>query len=452
MIDILSYRQWAISENFGKSVGLVALKFLHQGQAIDHLIRKRSEEDILARYAMAMSASDDLVVTVQREPETRLFVATTKHGQNVAMIPIFGTMTKNGDLCSYGMRDYIGMIERANKSDKIAAIVLDMETPGGTVDGTNELGMTVKNSKKPVVAFGDGMVASAGYWVASQAKEIIANKNNPTEFGSIGVLCIHENWEAFIQKEIGSVEIIRAPQSEDKARINPIEPITDEQRAEIRLELKAIAKEFISTVRKGRGTKLNAGEENIFTGKMYGSMQAKELGMIDGLDTLQGAINRAGQLAMNSTSGSSRAQVNTPMFKSNIFSSLFGKSEKAAEEKTPTAEEQQASMQAADQKATELEAENQRLKDENATQATTISTLEQTVSEQKTQIETLTSEKAELQTKLDNAPTGKETTIIPDKKEESQSSDVTGGATKKSFRTPADDEADKYVAAMYPKK
>lgn len=436
----------------------MALRLLSNGQSINHLIKKRSDEDIINRYSMIVSAADSLIVNIQRDSESRLFIATTKHGQNIAMIPVFGALTKNGDLCSYGMRDYIGMIERANKSDKIAAIVLDMETPGGTVDGTNEFGMAVKGSKKPVVAFGDSMVASAGYWVASQAREIISNKNNPTEFGSIGVLYIHENWEAFIQKEIGSVEIIRAPQSEDKARVNVIEPLTDDQRLDIRAELKALAKEFISTVKKGRGARLNAGEENIFTGKMYPASQAKELGMIDGLDTLQGAINRAGQLAMlTSTSGSSRAQVNT-MFKSKLLSSIFGKSEKAAEEKTPTAEEQEATIKAADQKVADLETENQKLKDEKAAQDTKITELEKTVAEQKTQITTLSDEKKTLESKveeqkqaLDKKPTGQATTVITDGNREAEvSSDVKGEKEKSRFRTSIDDEADKYVAAAFP--
>jgi len=132
-------------------------------------------------------------------------------------------------------------------------------TPTPSCCATDTFGPAIKQSKKPVVAFGDGMVASAAYWIASQAKEIIANKNNATEFGSIGVLYMHENYQAYIQKEIGSVEIIRAPQSVDKARVNVIEPITEDQRASIKAELRDIAKEFFSTVKKGRGARHDDG-------------------------------------------------------------------------------------------------------------------------------------------------------------------------------------------------
>lgn len=460
MIDVLSYRQWAISQQFANTFGLMALKLLSEGKSIEHLIKKHSHEDLRQRYDALVSQADGIVVSTEWDRESRLEIATTKHGQNVAIVPVLGALTKRGDLCSYGMRDYIGMIDRANKSQKISAIVLDIESPGGTVDGTNEFGLAVKNSKKPVVAFGDGMVASAAYWVASQARQIVANKNNATEFGSIGVLYIHENYQAYIQKEIGAVEIIRAPQSVDKARVNVIEPITDDQRSDIRLELKEIAKEFISTVKKGRGAKLNTGDENIFTGKMYPSSDAITMGMIDALDTLQGAINRAGQLAINpsTSTASAKAEVNRTMkFKSKLLSAFFGKSEKAEEQ--PAAENQdQASMEAADKKAAELEAENEQLKADKESQSKKIGELEQNVTDLKGQVSTLEgenkklteekskleNEKTTLQTKIDAMPNAPVTTVIASEKSEaSQASDQ--GAVKEGHKylTSVDAEAAK---------
>lgn len=445
MIDALSQRHWAISEQFANTFGVLALKLLSEGKSIEHLMKRYTEEDIQKRYESIHLVSDGLIVSTEWDRDSRLVVATTKYGQNVAIIPVLGALTKRGDLCSWGMRDYIGMIERANKSSKIAAIVLDVESPGGTVDGTNEFGMSIKQSKKPVVAFGDGMVASAAYWVASQAREIIANKNNATEFGSIGVLYVHENYQAYIAKEIGSVEIIRAPQSTDKARVNVIEPLTEDLRAEIKTELKEIAKEFFSTVKKGRGARLNTGEENIFTGKMYPANKALEMGMIDGLDTLQGAINRAGQLANStSTSAPARAQVNTNMkFKSKAMSVLVGLgliSNATSEGATATAGATDNSAEAltqADNAAAATEAENARLSEANAAQATQISTLQAQVTELQAQVTTLTEANAGLQKTVDEQkaeiakkPTGQITTVIS--KEETEAKQATdGGATKK---------------------
>lgn len=451
MLDLLSYRQWALAPDYFNRVGTLVWRLLLEGKSPDRLIEKMSEEDIINRFNSQMAA-ETLVVDIGFDRDARVFTASTQFGQNIAMVPIFGSMTKNGGLCSYGMRDMIGMIQRANKSDKISAIVLDMETPGGTVDGTNELGLAVKQSKKPVVAFGDGMVASAGYWVASQAKEIYGNKNNPTEFGSIGVLYIHENWEAYIQKEIGSVEIIRAPQSTDKARVNVIEPLTDDQRLDIRQELKQIAQEFISTVKKGRGDRLQTEGEDIFTGKMYKSKEARKMGMIDQLGTLQDAINRAGELSLGGT-GSSKSKsegntgtkpnANTTMkFKSNIFSKFFGKSEEAEKQNSEANDQISASATEVDEKVAELESENQKLKEErdqlkadNEAKATKIAELEQKV---KTSEEESKAKIEELQKKLDAKPAGNATTVVKE-------GDPEGEPEKDKFRTSVDDEVDQIL-------
>jgi protease-4 len=448
MLDILQYRQWALSQEFFNKYGLLVFKLLQDGKSIDHLIKKYTDEDLQARYE-AVNFEAGSSVKVSRDSESGLWLASTKNAQNVALIPVIGALTKRGDLCTYGMRDYISMIDRANKSEKIAGIVLDIESPGGTVDGTNEFGLAVKESKKPVVAFGDGMVASAAYWVASQAREIIANKHNPTEFGSIGVLAVHENWQAYIQKEIGSVEILRAEQSKDKAKVNVIEPLSDDQRTAIIAELTDIAKDFIGVVKKGRGARLQAGEENIFTGKMYKAKKSLDMGMIDSLGTFQDAINKAGDLSISgsskSTSGS-KAQVNNTMkFKSKLFGGLFGKSENAEEKEEPAADAQiSVSMEAADKKAAEVEAENERLKAENEKHTQKIAELEKTVSEQKAQVDTLTGDKtkleievSDLKTKLEAEPAGNKTNVV-------QKEEKAAGLGK----TDADKEAAEYKEAM----
>lgn len=270
-----------------------------------------------------------------------------KSGRNVAIMPVVGTLTKRGEMCSFGMKDYINEIAALNANEDISAIVMDMEGPGGTVDGTPEFGMAVKQSKKPVVTFGDYMVASANYWVASQSKYIVGNKNNPTEFGSIGVLCVHEYWGKFIEENIGEVKIIRAPQSTDKALVNPIEQLTPELEEAIKEDLRSLAKDFHATVKKGRGNKLTASEKDWGTGKMYKSTEAVELGLIDAVGTLMTAVDKAAELAsagsLGTTKNGLKAKTNMTMkdVKRKV-SSFFNKKSaaaKAAEAPTPAAAE-----------------------------------------------------------------------------------------------------------------
>lgn len=277
----------------------------------------------------------------------RAYKVKTKKG-NVAVMPVVGSLTKRGEMCSYGMRDYMNEIERINTEEEdISSIVLDMEGPGGTVDGTPEFGLTVKNSKKPVVVFGDNMVASANYWVASQSKWIVGNKNNPTEFGSIGTLCVHEYWGKFIEENIGEVKIIRAPQSVDKAKFNPIEALTPELENEIKADLKSITKDFLTTVKKGRGDRLTASESEWGTGKMFKTGEALQMGLIDQVGTLMDAINKAAELgsgkstgnkSSNSTKSNKQMNLKTAAKRMSSFFSPKKSSGKAAEVEPAAAE------------------------------------------------------------------------------------------------------------------
>ena len=278
------------------------------------------------------------------------FKIKTKSGLHVAVMPVYGTLTKRGDMCSIGMRDYQSEIQALNENEEISAIVMDMEGPGGTVDGTPEFGMAVKQSKKPIVTFGDHMVASANYWVASQSRWIIGNKNNPTEFGSIGTLCVHEYWGKFIEENIGEIKIIRAPQSVDKAKYNPIEALTPELESELKADLKEITKDFIGAVKKGRGDRLTAGEGEWGTGKMFKTDEAMKMGLIDGVGTLMDAINKAAELANSSgTKGSStksnkQMSLKTAAKKVSSFFTNKKSSTKAAEGDQPAAAEESTPM------------------------------------------------------------------------------------------------------------
>lgn len=211
----------------------------------------------------------------------------------VAIVPIMGAMSRYGDLCSWGTEDIGAWIMEANADDSVSAIVLEINSPGGEVDGTEMLGYIVKNSEKPVVAYVAGMAASAAYWVASQAREIVMESKTSSEVGSIGVLAMHVDASKFYEKEGLKVTIIRSEGSDDKALFNSIEPLTDEMLADVKAQLAPIKSQFISTVKAGR----TGISDEVFTGKMYPGGQAIKLGMADRIGFLGDAVRRADELA-----------------------------------------------------------------------------------------------------------------------------------------------------------
>lgn len=387
------------------------------------------------------------------------YIATAKNGKKVGIIPMLGPITKNGDMCSWGMRDYQNILSKLAKNESVVGVVIHFNNaPGGSHDGTPEISHNIHNYTKATLGFVDGYAASAHYWMASQTDHIMMNKLTDSEVGSIGSLIVYENIQNMIDKgEWPTTEIIRAPQSVNKARLNYIEPLTDEQRAELKLELKGVVKNFISDVKAGRGSRLSNDEE-IFTGAMFGTDEAIRNGLADSKGSLQDAINKVAQLATSvpkskSTSSPAKAQVINPMLKFTKLSALLGVaaslftlgSEAEAKEVTISAE-QSAALEAAEKALEDAEASAATLTAERDAQTTRIAELEKTVADQAGQITALEGEKttlnatiADQKKQLEATPTGNKTTVIPDKGKESTAS--TDGSTEngnEAFLTSAD--------------
>lgn len=213
--------------------------------------------------------------------------------QSVAVIPIIGSITRYGEFCSYGAEDYANWILEANQLDYISSIVLELNTPGGEADGIEMLGNVIKQSAKPVVAYVAGMAASAGYWLASQCREIVMESLTSSFVGSIGVLSMHVNAAKYYEKEGYSITIIRSDGSEDKALFNSLEPLSAEILSDVKVELNMLREAFIKTVKAGRP----GISGNVFSGKMYPGKEAIKLGMADKTGYLGYAVKRADQLS-----------------------------------------------------------------------------------------------------------------------------------------------------------
>jgi protease-4 len=219
-------------------------------------------------------------------------------GSKVAVIPVQGTVQKRGGYCSLGTKDLVAHLQAANRDPEISAIVLDIDSPGGQVDGTEELAQAVALSGKPVVAYIDGLGASAAYWIASQASHIFINSASTGYAGSLGVLCMSINQSDFLAKQGLKVEILRSSRATDKARVNGVEEMDDAVRASVQADLDQIGETFIAAVEKGRAGKLST-KEDVFTGKVYRGSDAKKHGLVDAIGSLQDAVNHAASLAQS---------------------------------------------------------------------------------------------------------------------------------------------------------
>ena len=289
MNEILHNKYWMLETAYFNRVTPIVLNRLASGRDLSPLINEQGTDGAPMGTMVGTQYS--------KRVEGENFRSFKVGGKQVAFLPMQGVLTKHGDMCAYGAIDLEQMIIRANANDDIAGIVLHVDGPGGSVAGTVQLANAVANSAKPVVPFIDGMAASAHYYVASRGRTIVANNQEYNQVGSIGVLSVLVNESAALAKEGLDVRILRAEQSVDKAKLNPIEPFDEKVIKEYQDTMTKMAADFIASVKAGRGARLNTGDEDIFTGKVYSGEQAAKMGMIDYLGNMEAAVEIAAGLA-----------------------------------------------------------------------------------------------------------------------------------------------------------
>lgn len=268
---------WALEPNFHNRVANLVLS----GK-----IDKFAAEQVLKRKEPYFAVVDPQAGSYYYE--NRIPKIKSKSGL-VAIIPLMGVMTRYGNFCSWGTEDIGAWITEANADELVTAIVLEIDSPGGEVNGMDLFGYIVKNSAKPIVAYVTGMAASGAYWAASQCREIVMESSVTSDVGSIGVLSMHVDSSKYYEKEGHKITIIRSEGSDDKALFNDVEPLTKELKAQFSAEMKPIRDLFVSTVKSTR-PKIS---DNVFSGKMYAGKDAIKLGMADRIGFLGDAVKRA---------------------------------------------------------------------------------------------------------------------------------------------------------------
>jgi len=223
----------------------------------------------------------------------------------VAVLPIEGVIAKRmnllmhisgGTSTSYAAAEFA----RAMEDPQVKAVVLAIDSPGGAVDGTQEFANAVASYRgtKPIVAFTDGMMASAAYWIGSAADRIFIS-GDTTQVGSIGVVATHTDISgAEAQRGVKTTEITAG---KFKRIASQYGTLTPEGRAYIQEQVDAVYSAFVSDVAKFRGVDVETVLENMAEGRIFIGRAAIEAGLVDGVSTLDAIIN---SLAEGETFGS----------------------------------------------------------------------------------------------------------------------------------------------------
>lgn len=188
----------------------------------------------------------------------------------------------------------------------VAAIVLDVDSPGGSVHGIQELGDAIHAARgsKPIVAVANARAGSAAYWIASQADQLVVTPSG--EVGSIGVFTAHDDLSKAAEQKGMKRTYISAGRF--KTEGNPHEPLSDEARAAIQSRVDRHYDTFVRAVARGRGVSLSAVRDGFGEGRMVGAAEAVRLGMADRVETIQGTIERLQAKAARAAVAGSRAE------------------------------------------------------------------------------------------------------------------------------------------------
>ena len=206
---------------------------------------------------------------------------------NVAMIKVEGPIMVSSDSPfseQASSSDIIGFIEDADNNPAINAIIIDVNSPGGSAVASDEIASAIRKANKKTVSVIREVGASGGYWVASAADHVIANRMSVT--GSIGVLGSYLEFSGFLDRY--NVTYQRLVSGKYKDIGTPLKELTGEERSLIQDVLDEIHEDFILAVSENRN--LNPEDvRKIADGMLFTGKRAKDLGLVDELGGIEEA-------------------------------------------------------------------------------------------------------------------------------------------------------------------
>lgn len=235
---------------------------------------------------------------------------------DTAVIDVQGVMQKRESLwtaigLATSTETVAKAVDAATADSKTRSIILRIDSPGGNVDGQYRLVESVRqaNAVKPVFAQVDGMAASAGYWLASQARRVYAGPGD--EVGSIGVrLMLYDFSRMF---EMAGVEAVAVDSGKYKSAGAYGTEITEEHRAYFQSMVDSYFADFLGDVKAGRRMS-QARATEVGDGRMFTAKQAVENGLIDGIQTLDATLRTAKRATGRATdSAKARARLRERM-------------------------------------------------------------------------------------------------------------------------------------------
>jgi protease-4 len=214
-------------------------------------------------------------------------------GDAIALIHVDGVIAGTGSAYDgiITPEDMIHQLDEAQSDERVRAVLLRVDSPGGTVAASQEIATEIARFDKPVVVSVGDIGASGAYMIASQCDEIIASPTSAV--GSIGVISEIPNVEGLLDKLGVKFTVLTAGEYKDAGSI--YRSLTETETQLIQKQVDNAYEEFITIVAEGRDLP-EAEVRELATGWVFSGSEALELGLIDDLGTYSDAVDRAAEL------------------------------------------------------------------------------------------------------------------------------------------------------------
>lgn len=225
-------------------------------------------------------------------------ILDTEIGDKIALIKISGILVSTE---SFGFLqgstmisslDIVELIEKAEENKNVKAILLEINSPGGTAVASKEIVRAVKKAEKPVVSLIREVGASGAYWVASASDFIVADEVSLT--GSIGVVSSFLEFSELFEEYGVTYEDLKVGEYKDIG--SPFRKMTEKERKILLDKMNLIQDYFVEDVALNRDLSENEVRE-IANGLYYLGVEAEALGLVDSLGGKDLAVNKTKELA-----------------------------------------------------------------------------------------------------------------------------------------------------------
>lgn len=298
LISAILRQPWYIEPDFVQTHAPLIAQFIQRGYVPvpGELKEELSKKPYIIRAAVAGSGSAAVAAAEITGSMRRGYDYNDAPTGSKAVIPVKGVLLKEDqdDGCGYfvaGTQTIARRIREADQHRNIDGIILNIDTPGGSVAGIQALADTIKNTQKPIIAFVDGMAASAGYFAASAADYIVL-ENESISAGCIGtmisIIDTQPYFEALGVRFHDIVSNLSPDKNADyyKALEGDYDPIKENT-------LDPLAKQFHDYVMAARPNI----DKSALTGKLYFAADALKLNLADEIGSLERAVQKLDELA-----------------------------------------------------------------------------------------------------------------------------------------------------------